>query len=86
MAKDFYQFMKKKDGEINIHHIAKYFPNITKETFLVGMGKWLDDKGLKHSEKLRALDAMDKWWIQEIEKYRNRKQWFKSKQFLKRME
>ncbi|MDP4085762.1 MAG: hypothetical protein Q8934_14245 [Bacillota bacterium] len=86
MAKDFYQFIKKKDGVIKIEHIAKRFPNISKEEFLLGVGKWLDDKGMEHAEKLKALEAMDIWWKYHVENYRNTRKWYQSKKFLKGLE
>lgn len=76
MAKDFYQFLKKKDGKVSNKQIVKRFPDLTKESFLLGMGKWLEYKGMEHPEKRRAIAAMDVWWMQEVEKNRNRRQWF----------
>lgn len=75
--------MKKKDGLVSNKQIVKRFPDLTKETFLLGMGKWLDDKGMKPAKKLKALEAMDIWWVQKVENYQNSKSWFGRKKILK---
>jgi hypothetical protein len=76
MEKDFFEFMKKRDGMINIKHIHKRFPSLTKEQFLDGMDKWLQHKGMKRSERIEAIKAMDIFWVKEVEKYRNTKNIF----------
>lgn len=79
MPKDFYTYVKKKDGEINIKHIAKRFPHLSKEEFLSGMGRWLEHKGMKGNKKREAIKAMEIWWFNEIEIYRKVRKPFQPK-------